>query len=123
MHSCRVNSVDRVKTVDLLGDRTSGNLMNESSKTGIFLRRTSHHGKRPDRVFAVIYLVDFHQRKGMHQAIVPYMISERTFRFVLLRIDRARNNKICIRRYTEPLFIIEITETPISQRAGENSFR
>src|SRR5690606_22284345 len=108
MHSCRVNSVDRVKTVDLLGDRTSGNLMNVSSESGFLLRRTSHYVKRLDRVFAVIFLVDFHQRKGMLQAIVPYMISERTFRFVLLRIDRARNNKICIRRYTDPLFIIEI---------------
>src|SRR5690606_15718893 len=113
MHPCSIYSMDSVKTIDLLRNSRTRNLMYQCPKTGVFLRRPPHNSERPNRIFTVIYAMYLHQREWVHQGIITNMIAKRSFGLVFIGVNRSCNHKVCIRGYTEPFIIIEISKSPV----------
>jgi len=78
-------------------NRRARHFMNQRAENRIFLRRTTHDRKRPDRIAAMVDSINIHDRKIMRQTVISQMIAERTFGQNAIRIDRATDAEICIR--------------------------
>src|SRR5690606_24127937 len=112
-----------MKATNLLWNGIACDFMNQSAKAGILLRRSSHHGKRPDRILPVIHFMYFHQREWVQQGIITDMITKWTDMFIINWIYRTCNNKNCISRETVTTLNIEIAEATVAKSAGKDHFR
>src|SRR4051812_35369763 len=95
--------------------------MNELTKTGIFLRRSAHHRKRPNGILPGKYFVDLHQWKRMLQAVITQVITKWPLGFIFTRPYFSSNDKIGLRADTITIYI-GITETPVAQHTGKSHF-
>ena len=75
-------------------DDRPGQLVDELAEDRVFLRRPADDGERPDRVGAMIDVLDVQHREIVRQAVVAQMIAERSLGQLPLGIDRAGDAKV-----------------------------
>ena len=74
-----VDRVDRPHARYLLRYHRPDQLVNQLAEDRVLLRRPADDRKRPNRVRAMIHVLDPHQRKIVLQAVIAQMIAERPF--------------------------------------------
>ena len=84
------------KPREFTGSKSFDKFMNEPPKITVFLRRPAYNSKMPDRIFTVINIPDFKNRKIMGQAVITEVISKRPFRFHHILLHHTCNTEIGI---------------------------
>src|SRR5262249_62167083 len=79
MHPGGIDGVNRMNAVHDGWDDRPGDLVDDRAEAGVFLRRPADDGERPDRILAVIYLVNIQHRKRMSETVVSQVVAEWSF--------------------------------------------
>ena len=79
MHAGGIHGVDRMDAMHHRRNDRPGDLVDDRAEAGVLLRRPADHRERPDRVLAVIDLLDVQHRERMRQAVIAEVIAERPF--------------------------------------------
>src|SRR5688572_29109567 len=102
-------------------DGIAADLVDQGPKGCVFLRRTTNNGKRPNPIFFCVHLVYTHEWEWMFKAVIPKVITKRTFAFIFVRMYFSANDKIRVKRNTISI-LISITKTPSPKCTCKSKF-
>src|SRR5436190_22363292 len=94
----------------------AGELVNELSEDGVFLRRAADDGEWPDGTVAVVNVFDAQHREVVLQAVVTEMVPEWSFGQQLIGDDSAGNAEVGIGVDWECIVAGQRTLTPALSR-------
>ena len=94
MDSGSIDGVNRFDSRQDRRDRRAGKVVDQLAEDGVFLRRASDRCEEPDRIAAMINLVDLHDREVVPQAIVAKMVAEWSFGEDEIGIDCPRETEV-----------------------------
>ena len=92
-----VDRMDRLHSCDDGRNDRSRDFVNDLAERCVLLRGTADDRKRPDRVTAVIHMLDLQHGKWMPQTVIAQVIAKRAFRFGPTGIDGSRDAEVRIR--------------------------